>query len=66
MTATQYADTLTRLATNRDAAQERAIRAATVEERRDAARTVAFLEDDIRALRAKRVQSAETSARAGR
>lgn len=52
MTTTQYADTLARLATNRDMAQERAMCAETAEERRDAARTVACLEDDIRALRA--------------
>lgn len=45
---------LVRLDANLAAARERERRATTAEERTDAARTVAYLEEDIRALRAKK------------
>lgn len=49
-----HQDTIARLIAGLGIARERERRAATAEERADAARTVALLEDDLRSLGAKR------------
>lgn len=58
MNAVLHNDTLARLSAGLAIAQERERRAESTEERTDAARTAALLEEDIRALCAKREREA--------